>query len=150
MKNEKGWIRVIEAFLAAMIILTVLILVINQQGAKQQSSSSAIVYNAEISILRNLEMNSSIRSEILNIRDSELPINTDNESFPAGVKNAIDASVSEFYPFLSCDAQVCDPGSGCNYWKKASGELYSQDVLITANLTDYNPRKLELSCSTGQ
>ncbi len=152
MKNKKGWIRVIEAFLAAMIILVVLILAINQQSAKQQSSSSVIVYNAEVSILQNIEMNNSLRGEIIGIGDSALPLNSDNQSFPPDLKNAIDSLVSEYYPFLSCGAQICgiETDSECNYWKKSSGELYSQNSLITANITDYNPRKISLFCTTGQ
>ncbi len=150
MKNKKGWMRVIEAFFAAMIILVVLILVINQQGTKQQSSSSTVIYNAEISMLRNVELNDSLRGEIIGVGDSLLPLNSDNQSFPAELKNEIDSLVSEYYPFLSCGEQICDTVGECSYWKKSSGELYSQSVLITANVTDYNPRKFSLFCATGQ
>jgi len=142
--NKKGWIRIVEAFLAAIFILVIAIVMINQQSLKQPDSSS-IIYNSEISIIRNIEMNNTLRGEILNVIDLDLPLNSDNITFPSEVK----VKISSLTPsFLSCGAQICNTNDSCNYWKNTKNELYSQDVLITANLTNYNPRKLKLFCTT--
>ncbi len=148
MKNKKGWIRVVEAFLAAMVILVVLILVINQQSSGQQNSSSAVAFNAEISILQNIELNATLREDIISISDSGLPVNSEDAAFPTSVKNAISSLTSKSYSYLSCSAQICATDSECGYWKNVKSEIYSQSVLITSTLTSYNPRKLSLFCTT--
>ena len=143
MRNRRGWIRIVEAFLSILLITMVLVLVINQQNIAQ-SDSSAKVYNYEVYMLRLIELNDTLRSEIINVSNSVLPSTSDNlTTFPADVRNKINAAAPS--AFL-CAAEICYTNSTCNFWQIATQSVYAQRIFITSNLTLYNPRQLKLFC----
>ena len=64
-KNEKrGWIRIVEAFVAVLIVAGALLIVVDQQSSDKGDISKE-VYEQQMSILRALEMNSDDRNFIL-------------------------------------------------------------------------------------
>lgn len=140
--KKKGWIRIIEAFFAILLVIIILILVVNKQDT-QKKDNSPIIYNSEIFIIRSVQLNNTIRKDILNVNDATLPINSDNESFLQNVKQEI---ILKTPGYLTCDVQICKVDSICNYWKNINKEIYAQSTLITATLKDYNPKKLKLFC----
>lgn len=145
MVNKKGWIRVIEAFLSAMLIIVILVLVAMNQQKNQPEYNSEGFYNYEASAIRYIELNNTLRGEIIAIPSSNLPLNPDSSgyTFPPAITNAINSKIPGSF---ICEAQICKPEGPCDYWKNTNNNLYSQQVLITSNITNYNPRKLKIFC----
>jgi len=82
-KNNKGWIRIVEAFIAVLIVIGAAIIVVG--GGIQIEGISEKVYDIEISILREIQLNNTLRSEIL---ETSGIIEWDN--FPPKTKNKIE------------------------------------------------------------
>lgn len=136
--NKRGWIKVIEAFVTILLIIGVLIIVINQTRGKEDISSK--VYNTELAILREVELNDSLREEIVNV---EPPINWDN--LPPNVKNKI---IQRTPQYLDCQAMICAPSDSCDLDDYLEKDIYVRFVLITSTLENYQPRKLKIFCWT--
>ena len=64
MRNKRGWIRVVEAFVAILLITGVLLIVINK-GYIGKKDISKQVYDTELSILREIELDDGLRNQIL-------------------------------------------------------------------------------------
>lgn len=142
MKNKRGWVEILEAFFAALLITAVLLLAINNSNS-QQNDSSQLVYNSQIFILRTIQLNDTLRNEIINVADSTLPINSDNSSFPTDINSTI-ASLTPGQ--LACGAEICQTNDTCNFWQSINKDIYVQNILITATLQGYDPKKLKLFC----
>ncbi len=138
--NKKGWIKIVEAFFAAVLVIVVVILVINRSIPTQQNEYSGI-YNSETYLIRAIQLNNSIRAEILS---SKVPVNYDSQvNFPQTLRDFIDAQTPDS---LTCEAQLCQVQDPCTFWGNVQSNIYVQDTLITANFTDYNPVKLKIYC----
>lgn len=142
MKNKRGWIRIVEAFLSVLLITVVLIIVVNQQSAQKNDPSSKM-YDYEIYIIRGLEFNDTIRNEIVSISNSILPLTSGQSAFPQDVINQIaNATPSS----LLCAAQICNTNSICNFGQKIDRDVYAQRVFITSSLQSYSPKQLKIFC----
>ena len=73
MKNKRAWIKIVEAFVAILLVVSVLLIVLNE-GYIEKNDISLKVYEIELSILREIQSNNSLRADILNIEKSELPV----------------------------------------------------------------------------
>ena len=140
MKNRRGWIRIVEAFVAVLLITGVLLVIINE-GYIGKKDISSKVYEIESSILREIQLNSSLRDEILEA--SGLPVNWDDSDFPEGVKDKINERTPEY---LSCQAKICELESTCILDGNYEEDIYAESALITANLETFSPRQLKLFC----
>jgi len=138
--KKKGWIRIVEAFIAILLIAGVLLIVINK-GYIGTKDISLKVYDAEISMLREIELNTELRKEILIL--SPLPVNWKSEKFPSSVKNLI---INKKPNYLECEAKICDLIGICFLDTYIEEDVYSQAVAITASLEYYKPRQLKLFC----
>ena len=136
MKNKRGWIRIVEAFVAVLLIAGTLLIVINQ-GYIGKKDISKEVYEIETSILREIELNDNLRTEILN---AAVP----TENIPTEVNNKIQSRAPEH---LGCQSKICKMNEICVLDNlDIEKEIYAQSVVISANLEVYNPRQLRLFC----
>ena len=138
LKNKSGLIRIIEAFAMILIITGILLTVLNK-GYISKSDNSEKIYEIEQAILREIQLNNSLRNDILALED--LPIEWEN--FPPNVKNEI---ISEAPINFECEAKICNLNDLCSLNKEIEKEIYVQKTIITANLEKYSPRKLKIFC----
>jgi len=139
MKAKRGWIRIVEAFTALILIMVVFLIFINKGVVKGDSSKD--VYEIQIRIEREIQTNENLRNLIINIPFQQLPLRLEN--FPDEVKQKI---IQETPSELVCEARICELDKICvleNYPKK---EVYVENVAITANQTNYSPKQLKLFC----
>ena len=139
MKAKRGWIRIVEAFTALILIMVVFLIFINKGVVKGDSSKD--VYEIHIRIEREIQTNENLRNLIINIPFQQLPLRLEN--FPDEVKQKI---IQETPSELVCEARICELDKICvleNYPKK---EVYVENVAITANQTNYSPKQLKLFC----
>jgi hypothetical protein len=142
LKNRRGWIRIVEAFLSILLVTMVLVLVVNQQTTRQNDSSPK-VYNYEVYILRIIELNDTLRNEIISVSNAVLPSTSDNATFPVNVTNQINLATPGS---LVCAAEICSTGDICNFWLRINRDIYAQRIFITSTLQTYSPRQLKLFC----
>jgi hypothetical protein len=135
-KNNKGWIRIAEAFIAVLIVIGAAIIVVG--GGIQIEGISEKVYDIEISILREIQLNNTLRSEILETNGT-----IEWDDFPPKTKNKIE---NRMVNWLECVAQICPPESPCLLEGESEKSIYVQSILITSTLDTFNPRQLKLFC----
>lgn len=143
--NKKAWVKIVEAFVAVLLVAGVMLVAINQ-GYIGKKDISAKVYAIELSILREIELNDTLKNDILDI--TELPVDWNNESFPQEVKNKINARAPNY---LDCEAKICEIDGACDIDRYFDKNVYAQSVTITPILTIEEPtyRKLKLFCWTN-
>lgn len=139
MKNKRGWIRIVEAFVAILLIAGTLLIVINK-GYIGKKDISKDVYEIETSILREIELNDGLRAEILNVE----PIPTEDTTYFPEVNDRIQRRIPDY---LECKAKICKMNEICVLDNlDIEKEIYAQSVAISASLDTYNPRQLRLFC----
>lgn len=127
MKNKKAWLRIVEAFIALIVIIGVIIYVISERDINSNSAKN--IYNRENQILDIISRNNTLRSEIVN----------DNST---GVDRTVAKMIPSNWNFTT---NVCDIESICNNVSIPNDrEVYVNEVLITSTLNDYNPKKLRI------
>jgi len=144
-KNKKGWIRIVEASIAILFITGVILVVINNNEVGSGDEISQKILNEEVSILREIQLDSSLRGEVLGISSSLLPVESGEENFPQDVKDRIDSGTPIY---LECVSKICSIEDECVLTVENDKSVYAESVLITANpeSSSYNPRKLKIFC----
>ena len=140
-KNRKGWVRVAEVFIAILLIMGVFSIVIDKDDFQNKDRSSEI-YDTQISILRSIELNESLRSDILSV---SLPVFWSD--FEAnGLTNLRNEIIDKTSPNLFCEAQICEITSDCLLDTEIQNNIYVENLIISADLDNYSPRKVNLFC----
>lgn len=124
-KNKKGWLRIIEAFISVLIVASVLI-ILSSRIPKQDRAEN--MHDIQRSILEQVSSNETLRAEILE-NDK-----TKTESF---VENNLPV-------YLNSTVKICEISEVCGMPFYVEKEVYSDEILITANLTKFSPKKLKL------
>ena len=137
-KNHRGWIKIVEAFVAILLIAGVLLIVINK-GYIGKKDISSQVYDVEISILREIQLNDTLRNDTLNAE----PVPVKWNDFPPNIKNKILARTPNY---LVCEAKICEMDAICKLDEYPEKDVYAQSVAITAALETYDPKQLKLFC----
>lgn len=127
MKNYKGWIKILEAFIAILLVSTVLLIVITQ-GYLGEKDISSQVYDIEIAILREIQLNDTLRDDVLDIVP---PIEWGNSTFPQGIKDKINSRVPSY---LECNAKICWLNESCGLSEYPKENVYAQAAAITTTL----------------
>ena len=141
-KNKKGWIRIVEAFVAILLIAGVLLTLINQ-GYIAGKNPAEKIYSFQLYTLREIELNDDLRNIILNIPNKNLSLESDNSNFPPEIKNLI---YSRMPNYLECKSKICPAEEICSLEKYVEKNVYAQAVIISANLTLYAPRQIKIFC----
>jgi len=141
-KNKRGWIKLVEAFLSILLIGVIMSIVVTQQNTSVYSTSSTIS-NYEVYILRSIELNESLREDITAVSASDLPLNWSDGGFPSALKDRI-GNLTPSY--LSCEAQICETEQICEFMGQTDKEIYAQKIFIASTYASYNPRQLKLFC----
>lgn len=145
-KNKKGWIKIVEAFLAVLFISGVILIILNNASNRVHFQQN-IDFSNEKNVLRMIQMNESARAEIVefNLDESEESIN----SFPETKKILRDFfETSENIDFI---AKVCKIDYECvlpsNEIQKNGlnkKNIYSNSIMISSVKEEYNPKILKI------
>jgi len=138
-KNKKGWVEVVEAFMAIVFLLGVIFMIIGSD--KIQRTDNVFHEGAEHDILLKLQANETLRQEV--ISQSDFTIDSNDTGFSAVIKNFLDENT--IYG-STCYTKICDSVGECNIDRDLEGDVYTSDVLITSSLTTYSPRKVKMFC----
>ena len=134
-KNKRGWIKIVEAFFAILLIIGVSLVVLSN-NLSRESDSSQQFYDLEVSVLREIQLDDALRDDIL--YTTPLP------SIPSeAVQLKINASVPEY---LHCQSRICELDLPCELNNPLKKNIFAQSEAISSNLTDYSPKQLKLFC----
>jgi len=150
--KKGGWLKIVEAFFAILIIVGVVLFLIGQGYIGGGGGTSEKVYQVENSILREIQLNDGFRNQILKA-DEIYQKSCDDVTSP-DCKWVTPSEVAEHIEnrlpsFLECNSLICGPDRACGVEVSDAGneEVYAQSVLITATLDEgFKPRKLKLAC----
>ena len=131
--NKKGWLRVVEAFLAVLIVLSVLFFQLKDisPGARKN------ILLLERGMLQEIARNMTLRTEILSLDLSSGPAILDASS-GLQLTDAISLRLPEGVNFSVMICRVDDP---CILGREG---VFAQDIFISSTLSQYQPRKLKL------
>jgi len=127
--NKKAWIRIVEAFIAILLVAGVLAFVFVKQIQKPAKEEAII------------QIQRIILDEIADDKDLRTAVLAEDKST---IKNHITNRIPADLDFDIC---ISDVGDNCNpleveiYTKK---DIYVDEIIISSTLTEYNPRKLRL------
>ena len=138
-RGKKGWLRVVEAFMAILLVAGVFILVISTSDFNRGDMTSKI-YNSQTSMLRNIEVNNSLRNQIISTSGT---VEWLDPSFPSSVKNKI---IGDSPRSLDCEAKICDPHDLCLLTNVEDKNIYARSVIIASTLDEFKPKQLKLFC----
>ncbi len=142
--NKRGWIRIVEAFIALMLITGALLIVINK-GYIGKKDISEQVYSVQIAVLREIQLDDDLRASILNIKEDELPVEwKDFENY--GLEEVKNKIIERTPEYLYCEGKICKLDVVCSQEEFVERDVYAQSVAIAANLEKYSPRQLKLFC----
>jgi hypothetical protein len=141
-KSKRGWIRLIEVFIAILLMTGALLIVANRTNPSENNAEYLEISKNEIAILRNIELNNTLRTEILNAQN--LPIEW--ESFGVLLPNVKSRIEYLAPPNLKCEAKICWINRLCTIEGNSEENIYAEAVVISADLNKFSPRQLKLFC----
>jgi len=143
-KNRKGWLEIVEAFVAVLLVAGVLLIILNR-GYFQRTDTSEQIYNVEVSILREIQTNDEFRKSIA---AAPVPVIWEDSAFPADVKEKITMRTPNY---LDCVAKICELNTPCilegpSLERSAEKDVFSESVVISTILEQEVYRQLNLFC----
>ena len=124
-RDRKAWLRIVEAFLAVLMIMSTVLVILSKQ--EQKTDISNIVYERQREILNVISKNDSLRADI--IAGNNLNVN-----------KTIQTLIPSSWEFAT---NICNLNNACpnpgNYQNK---EIFATEVVVTSTLTEYSPKKL--------
>lgn len=131
----------LEVFISIMLLTGSVVLVLNKNaftGEVIGEIDEKMTY-----ILRTVQNDNSLREEILS---AGLPVEWDDFEI-SGLTKTRDKIIEKTPPNLVCEAKVCALNDECMHsGVPLEKNIYSEKVYISADLTNYSPRKLKLFC----
>ena len=140
-KNKKGWLKIAEAFVAILLIAGIVLIVINKESNQQSEDVSSLVKDVETGILRKVQLNETLRTEILGTSGE-----VNWTMFPTQAPNTKAAIENNIPAYLSCEAKICDVSGPCVLTQAQNKNIYVESAMITSTLSTFKPRMLKLSC----
>jgi len=131
-KNKKGWLRIVEAALAILIIFGVLLTVV---GTRQIILNGQDLSALIPPLLEEISKNVTLREKIIS-NDSSAIIDI-NFYLKERIKQ----------PYLNYAVKICIPTEVCSlesYPTNARGDVFAAERIISSTLTQYNPKKIKI------
>jgi len=123
-KDRKAWLRIVEAFLAVLIIAgAVLVIFVQKQPVPDISES---IYYEQRQILNYISKTDSLREDILAEDNTE-------------VNNSISGIIPNSWGYAT---KICDITEICTADTPNDRDIYVTEILIVGSITEYNPKKL--------
>jgi len=126
MKNKKAWLRIFEAFVAILLVLGVLIVMVTRSYSNKGGGES--IQETQRFILEQISANDELRKDILQENN-------------AHVNETIVSMIPSHWNF---ETRICNLSAVCGMSNYIEKDVYADEILITGNLTFYNPKKLRL------
>jgi hypothetical protein len=131
--NRRGWIRIVEASLAVLIVLGVLIVI----NSGNKSTKTLDLTEKIPPLLDEIASNQTLREKIVNSDDSNV----------ASVESELKAVLAKRIdnPLLDYTVKICPiTDSFCSLSPLPKEEIYVGERIISSTLNQINPKRLKL------
>ena len=123
--NKRGWIRIVEAFIAILMIIGAILFI--YVGQDQVPDISEDVHEKQSQILEVIVKNESLREDIIH-------------DYNGRVDNIISNMIASNWDFAT---KICDVDDLCNLDITPNDrDVYVAERLVTSSLTEYSPKKI--------
>lgn len=122
MKNKRGWIRIVEAFIAIMLIMAVL-LSIYSISVKDNDNIVKLIDT----ILDEIANNNQLRQDVLTGNSENL-----NEFVRQRIPNVMNFTI-----------KICEIEDVCNL-PEYKPDVYARERIISSTLKEYGPKKIKI------
>jgi len=140
MVNKRGWLRVVEASIAVLLVIGAILTVSNSQTNRENKELEDQLAFA----ITNIAENVSARESILNYSLSELDNNPNNLQIMAKLNSSIYSQFRGIRPNILL--KICPANEPCVINYNTLGEVFSQEVIIstTPHSSAFSPKKLRV------
>ena len=140
-KNKKGWIKILEAFMAILFLAVILTAIVIQMDSKEDVIYERIS-KIEKEILQEIQFNETLR--VATIGSSVVPVDSLNGEFPVLINDTFREKVPHTW---KCEMKICSGVGECVFSETPeSREIYADSIIIGASKEDYSPKKLKIFC----
>ena len=124
-RNKKGWIRIVEAFIAVLLIAAILLTVYANQPKTIENDK---IIGIEDSLLAEISQKENLRNEVI--------VNRNADEIETFIRDRVPAN-------LDFKAEICAVNATCaiDSYKQ---EVYSRDRIISSTLEQYSPQRLRI------
>jgi hypothetical protein len=139
-KSKKGWIEIVEVFVT-IFLLTGVLFVILENSSPKEKIVAPLIYEQEISILREIEFNDTLRANILS---TSLPLEW--SEFDSNIPLVKEKIINNTPPNLECLVKLCTLDDLCTSNEFSDSSVYVKSLVMSADLNTYSPRQVKLFC----
>lgn len=130
-RSKKAWLRILEATIAIILIASVVMVIFLRQSSPQNIRDE--IFNVENIILSEIAQNDELRQQVLNSNEEEI------RNF---ISQRIPSNLNFTLKICNIGDHICGlPSLKNTYTNK---EIYTQQVVITSTLQEYDPKKIKL------
>jgi len=140
-KNKKGWIRIVEVFVAILLITGSLVLFINKSSI-DEDELKLYIHDRMVPVLREIQENNSMRENILN---AALPVEWE-EFEDQGILAVRNKIIDKTPKGFECQGKVCSLEETCTITLIEEKNIYAETAFISSNEVTYSPRQLKIFC----
>ena len=136
MKNKRGWIRILEATIAVMLVSGVLVVVYSRQ-VDRGIAPADYFYSLQRQILADISGRSDFRLAILNVVSED-----DSDGNFSMIDDFINGKVPDAFGY---SLQICDLGSDVDYCKLEGADairetkdkdVFVEEIVVSSDLGD--------------
>ncbi|MEM3405756.1 MAG: hypothetical protein QW117_02145 [Candidatus Pacearchaeota archaeon] len=124
-KNKKGWVRIIEAFIAVLLIFSLLFFLYVKNVNRADISDE--IYSLQKALLLEISNNEELRKEVLE---------NNTEKIIIFLENKIPKSFNYTIRICSLD-EICS----MDFYKK---EVFSSETVISSTIYQYEPKVIKI------
>ncbi|MFA4960881.1 MAG: hypothetical protein WC548_04435 [Candidatus Pacearchaeota archaeon] len=138
MVNKKGWIRILEATVAVMIVSSVLVMVYSNQPKRADYSEE--IANLQKQILMDISSQKNLRLNVLY---------SDSGNNYSTLVNFVDDKIPSHLNFSIVICALTNHPTPCKlasnlFVEIADKEIFVDEMIISAEVETYNPKKVRL------
>jgi hypothetical protein len=126
--NKKAWLRIVEAFLAVLIVVSAVLIVMSKNQARIDLSGD--VNYKQRQILDIIAKDDSLREKVIN----------DSANNVAELNYQISLMVPKNWNFTT---KICGIEDICNTDVPLDREVYVSQIIITSSIDQYSPKKIK-------
>lgn len=127
--NKKGMMKILEAFIAILIITGVLFVIVFNK-IESSSNKEETIYQLQTSVLKEISDNEGLRRAVLSGTTPDIAV----------LKDFIKTRIPKEFDF---EILICEIDEVCNL-EAYRKEIYANEVIISSTLQEYKPKKLKL------
>ncbi|HVY01698.1 MAG TPA: hypothetical protein VHA12_02965 [Candidatus Nanoarchaeia archaeon] len=130
MVNKKGWLRIVEASIAIMIIFGVLIVINSTQRFSEQQDLTRLI----VPMLDEVARNVSLRENVV----------VGGENSVEQLRDFVSTRLKQ--STIKYEVAVCESGEICSLQEYPSNarEIYAAERVISSTLNTFSPKKIKI------